>query len=69
MPTKTMANAVRALAAQPRILRDLARQLIVRHAAGGEQRQLLAAHQAVHQVDGRDAGLDEVARQIARASD
>ncbi len=34
-------------------------------AAAGEQRQLLAAHEAVHQVDGRDARLDEIARQGA----
>jgi hypothetical protein len=37
----------------------------VRQAARREQRQLLAAHQAVQQVDGRHTGLDEVARQRA----
>ena len=50
-------------AAQARALRDLGREPVVRQAARGEERQLLAAHQAVQQVDGRDAGLDEVARQ------
>ena len=51
---------------QPRVLRDVAGDAVVRHAAGGEQRQLLPAHQAVHQVDGGDAGFDEVPRQLAR---
>ena len=65
MPTKTIANSSRAVAAQPRALRDLGGEAIVRQAAGREERQLLPAHQAVHQVDGRDAGLDEVPRQRA----
>jgi hypothetical protein len=34
--------------------------------SGREDRQLLAAHQRVHQVDGADAGLDEVRRRRAR---
>ena len=38
----------------------------MRHPAAGEQWQLLPAHQAVHQIDGRDAGFDEILRQLAR---
>ena len=52
-------------AAQARPLRDLRGQPVVRQAARREERQLLSAHQAVHHVDGRDAGLDEIARQRA----
>ena len=37
----------------------------MRQSRAGEQRQLLAAHQAVHQIDGRHPGLDEIARQGA----
>ena len=55
-----------ARAPQSRILRDIAGDAIMRHAAGGEQRQLLPAHQAVHQVDRGDAGLYEILRQLAR---
>ncbi len=49
-------------AAQARVGRDLDREPVVRQSAAGEQRQLLPAHEAVHQVQGRDAGLDEIAR-------
>ena len=52
--------------AQPRIEGDLRGQAIVRQPRSGEQGQLLAAHQAVHEVDARHAGLDEIARQRAR---
>jgi hypothetical protein len=45
---------------------DLDREAVVRQAAAREERQLLAAHEAVHQVERRDAGLDEVARHLAR---
>ena len=38
---------------------------VMRQAAGGEQRQLLPAHQAIHQIDGGEAGLDEIAGQFA----
>ena len=51
--------------AQPRPLGDLRGQPVVRQAARGEERQLLSAHEAVHHVDGRDAGLDEIPRQGA----
>ena len=67
MPAKTIAKlSSRCVAAQPRPLGDLGGQPVVRQAARGEERQLLSAHEAVHHVDGRDAGLDEIARQ-ARA--
>ena len=54
-----------ARAAQACALRDLRGEPVVRQAARREQRQLLAAHEAVHDVDRADAGLDEVARQRA----
>ena len=37
----------------------------VRQTGAGEDRQLLAAHQRVEPVDGGDAGLDELVREIA----
>ena len=52
--------------AKARMAGDLDGQPVVWQAAAREQRQLLAAHQAVHQVQRADAGLDEVARQCAR---
>ena len=41
---------------------DLGGEPIVRQTRAREDRQLLAAHQAVQPVDGGDAGLDELAR-------
>src|SRR3974377_1983548 len=46
--------------------RDIAREAGVRQAAAGEQGQLLSAYQAVHEIDGGDAGFDEIGRQFAR---
>ena len=51
---------------QPRVAGDLDGETVVRQSAAGEYRQLLAAHQAVHQVERGDTGLDEVARSRAR---
>ena len=53
-------------AAQPRVRGDVDGKPVVRQAAAGEQRQLLPAHEAVHEVERGDAGLDEVARHRAR---
>ncbi len=41
---------------------DLGGQLVVAHACAGENRQLLAPNQGGHAVDGRDAGINAVAR-------
>jgi hypothetical protein len=48
------------LADDGRLPRDLGGQLVGRQARAGEDRQLLAAHQADQRVDRRDAGLDEL---------
>jgi hypothetical protein len=53
------------LSAKTRTLRDRGRQAIVRQAGRRKQGQLLATHQAVHQVDRRDAGFNEVPGQGA----
>ena len=45
--------------------RNLRRQLVVRQSVAGKDRQLLTSHKRVHQIDGGDAGLDEVARVLA----
>src|SRR6266581_4309127 len=43
-----------------RLPRNLQRDLVVRQARTGEQRELLAAHERVEAVDRRDARLDEL---------
>ena len=43
------------------LARDLRGQLVVRQARAGEDGQLLPTDQRIHAVDGRDAGLDQVA--------
>ena len=44
----------------PGLPRDLGGNEVVRHAAAGKNRKLLAADQGVHPVNGGDAGLNEV---------
>ena len=45
-----------------RLTRDLGRQLVVRQTTAGKDRQLLAAHQRVHAVDGRNARHNHILR-------
>ena len=47
---------------QPRLPHDLGGHAVVRQAVSGKDRQLLAADQRVHPVNGRQARLDEFAR-------
>ncbi len=51
---------------QAGIAGDVHRDALMRQTAAREQRQLLPADQAVHQVDGGKAGLQEFARRPAR---
>ena len=57
-PTKTTANGSPCGARAPSTMR--AASSSARQPRPGEDRQLLAAHQRVHAVDRRDAGLDEI---------
>ena len=50
---------------QFRLAGDLRRHAVVRQAVAGENRQFLAADKRVHQIDGRNARLDEIARIFA----
>ena len=50
------------LARQRCLADDLCRELVVRQAAAGEDRQLLPAHEGVHAVDRRHAGLNAITR-------
>ncbi len=50
----------RALAAETRVAGNLNRDAVVRQPAAGENRQLLAAHEAVQDIDGGNAGFNEV---------
>jgi hypothetical protein len=62
----TFSAGLPAGSAQRGLAHDLRRQLVVRHTGAGEERQFLAAQQGIHAVDGRDAGLDVIARINAR---
>ena len=69
MPSATKTTATSSASSAPpsaRLQRDLRGELVVREAGAGEDRELLAADQGVEPVDGRDAGLDDVARVVAR---
>ena len=61
MAAKTIENST-LFFQQARLPDDLGGNAVVRQAVSGKDRQLLASHQCIHPVDGRQARLDKFAR-------